>query len=137
VDVKPGLLTTTPEVASDFLKRARRPGLSEATGPDRRVPVSTDGGTHPRWNPNGRELFYRNENKMMVVDVPTTSNRALSKPRVLFEQRYAFGSAQTVANYDVSLDGERFIMIKDDSASGRINVVLNWTEELKRLVPTQ
>ena len=33
-------------------------------------------------------------------------------------------------------DGARFVMVKDDSASGRINVVLNWTEELKRLVPT-
>ncbi len=40
-------------------------------------------------------------------------------------------------NYDVSPDGERFVMVKDDSASGRINVVLNWLEELKRLVPTK
>jgi eukaryotic-like serine/threonine-protein kinase len=105
-------------------------------GPDRKVPVSTEGGTHPRWNRNGKELFYRNGNKMMVVDVSTTPNFGLSRPRILFEQRYAFGSAQTVANYDVSPDGERFVMVKDDSASGRINVVLNWLEELKRLVPT-
>jgi len=55
---------------------------------------------------------------------------------VLFEQRYAFGSAQTVANYDVSPDGQRFVMVKDDSASGRINLVLNWFEELKRLAPS-
>ena len=105
-------------------------------GPDRRVQVSTVGGTHPRWNRNGKELFYRNGNKMMVVDVSTTPDLGLSRPRILFEQRYAFGSAQTVANYDVSPDGERFVMVKDDSASGRINVVLNWLEELKRLVPT-
>ena len=104
-------------------------------GPDRK-PVSTEGGTHPRWNRNGKELFYRNGNKMMVVDVSTTPDLGLSRPRILFEQRYAFGSAQTVANYDVSPDGERFVMVKDDSASGRINVVLNWLEELKRLVPT-
>ena len=61
----------------------------------------------------------------------------LSTPRVLFEQRYAFGTAQTLANYDVSPDGQRFVMVKDDSVSGRINLVLNWFEELKRLVPTQ
>ena len=61
----------------------------------------------------------------------------LSTPRVLFEQRYAFGTAQTLANYDVSPDGHRFVMVKDDSASGRINLMLNWFEELKRLVPTQ
>jgi len=105
-------------------------------GPDRKVPVSTEGGTHPRWNRNGKELFYRNGNKMMVVDVSATPDLGLSRARILFEQRYAFGSAQTVANYDVSPDGERFVMVKDDSASGRINVVLNWLEELKRLVPT-
>jgi eukaryotic-like serine/threonine-protein kinase len=105
-------------------------------GPDRRMQVSTEGGTHPRWNRNGKELFYRNGNKMMVVDVSASPDLRLSRPRVLFEQRYAFGSAQTVPNYDVSPDGERFVMVKDDSASGRINVVLNWLEELKRLVPT-
>jgi Tol biopolymer transport system component len=103
-------------------------------GPDRRIPVSTEGGTHPRWSRNGKELFYRNGNKMMVVDVSATPDLRLSRPRVLFEQRYAFGTAQTVPNYDVSPDGERFVMVKDDS-SGRVNVVLNWLEELKRLVP--
>jgi hypothetical protein len=74
---------------------------------------------------------------MMVVDVSTRPDLSLSTPRVLFEQRYAFGSAQTVANYDVSPDGQRFLMVKDDSASGRFNLVLNWHEELKRLVPTR
>ena len=55
----------------------------------------------------------------------------------LFEQRYAFGSAQTIANYDVSPDGQRFVMVKDDSASGRLSIVLNWFEELKERVPAQ
>jgi hypothetical protein len=40
----------------------------------------------------------------------------------------------STANYDVAPDG-RFVMIKDEAASGRLYVVLNWTEELKRLVP--
>ena len=72
---------------------------------------------------------------MMVVDVPTSPDLKLSTPRALFEQRYAFGSAQTVPNYDVSPDGQRFLMIKDESSSGRLNIVLNWFEELNRLVP--
>ena len=38
---------------------------------------------------------------------------------------------------DYGPNGERFLMVKDESASGRLNVVLNWTEELKRLVPTK
>ena len=104
-------------------------------GPDRRIQVSTQGGTHPRWNRNGKEIFYRTGNKMMVVDVSTSPDLKLSTPRVLFEQRYAFGSAQTVANYDVSPDGQRFLMVKDESSSGRLNIVLNWFDELNRLVP--
>ena len=74
---------------------------------------------------------------MMVVDVSTTPDLRLSTPRVLFEQRYAFGSAQTVPNYDVSPDGQRFVMVKDDAASGRVNVVLGWVDELKRLAPAK
>jgi serine/threonine protein kinase/Tol biopolymer transport system component len=106
-------------------------------GPDRKKQVSTQGGTHPKWNRNGKELFYRVGNKMMVVDVSPGPDLTLSQPRVLFEQRYAFGSAQTIPNYDVSPDGQRFVMVKDDSASGRLNIVLNWFEELKALVPTK
>ena len=104
-------------------------------GPDRKLPVSTQGCTHPLWSRNGKELFYRNGNKMMVVDVSASPDLTLSQPRMLFEQRYAFGSPQTIPNYDVSLDGQRFVMVKDDSSSGRLNIVLNWFDELKRLAP--
>jgi eukaryotic-like serine/threonine-protein kinase len=105
-------------------------------GPDRKMQVSTQGGTHPKWNRNGKEMFYRVGNKMIVVDVATSPDLTISQPRVLFEQRYAFVS-QTIPNYDVSPDGQRFVMVKDDSASGRLNIVLNWFEELKHLVPTK
>ena len=43
----------------------------------------------------------------------------------------------TTPNYDVSPDGQRFVMVKDESRSGRLNVVLNWSEELKAKVPTK
>src|SRR5262249_45086497 len=71
-------------------------------GLDRKTQVSTEGGTAPIWNPSGRELFYLNDNKMMVVDVTTSSELALSAPRLLFEQRHSFGGNATNANYDVS-----------------------------------
>jgi hypothetical protein len=51
----------------------------------------------------------------------------------LFDKPYAFGAGVTVPNYDVSPDGQRFVMVKEESGAGRLNVVLNWTEELKRL----
>jgi hypothetical protein len=71
---------------------------------------------------------------MMVVDVSAGADLTLSPPRRLFEQRYVFQNV-SLANYDLSADGEQFLMVKDEAGSGRLNVVLNWTEELKRLVP--
>ena len=73
---------------------------------------------------------------MMVVDVSTSPRLVLSQPRQLFEQPHGFFTI-TVPNYDVSLDGQRFLREKDESGSQRLNLVLNWTEEVKRLVPTK
>jgi serine/threonine-protein kinase len=105
-------------------------------GPDRRWQLSSQGGTQPLWNRNGSEIFYRMGNKMMVVDVSAGVDRLLSPARQLFDQRYVFQNI-SAANYDVSPDGQRFVMIKDEAGSGRLNVVLNWTQELKRLVPVR
>src|SRR5262249_25747365 len=106
-------------------------------GPDRRWPVSTPGGRFPVWRRDGKELFYRAGNKMMAVAVTIRSDEViLSAPRLLFDRQYPF-EASTIPNYDVSLDGTKFLMVKDDVGAGRLNVILNWTEELKRLAPTR
>jgi dipeptidyl aminopeptidase/acylaminoacyl peptidase len=105
-------------------------------GPGGKYQISTDGGTEPVWNPKGGELFYRQGDKMMAVGVTTQPNFSAGKPRMLFEGPYLL-SPQTFPNYDVSPDGQRFLMLKatgQAQASTQINVVLNWTEELKRLV---
>jgi serine/threonine-protein kinase len=104
---------------------------------DRRWTVSTQGGTQPVWSPDGKEIFYRNADKMMVVDVTTSPEVKLSTPRVLFEQRYAYGAGITIPNYDVMPDGQHFIMVKDEITGGRLNVVLNWFTELSRLSPAR
>jgi hypothetical protein len=104
-------------------------------GPDRKWLVSTRTATYPLWNRIGRELFYRSGDQMLVVEVSTGPDLALSPPRVLFEQRYSTGSGASISHFDISPDGERFVMVKDDAA-GRLNVVLNWIEELKARVPT-
>jgi len=72
---------------------------------------------------------------MMVVAVSTSPDVTLSEPRPLFEQQYTFGAGITIPNYDVTPDGQRFVMVKEESTARRLNVVLNWFEELKRLVP--
>ena len=108
-------------------------------GPGGKWQISTDGGNEPVWNRGGRELFYRNGDKMMAVDVTTQPGFSAGKPKMLFEGRYALSTA-TIPNYDDSPDGQRFLMLKpvqqEQAAPMQINVVLNWTEELKRLVPT-
>jgi Tol biopolymer transport system component len=106
-------------------------------GPERKWQVSTEGGTQAIWNPNGKEIFYRNGDKMIAVAMSAAPDVALSPPRLLFEQRFAFGAGITIANYDVSRDGQQFIMVKDESTAGRLNVVLNWFSDLERLAPAR
>ena len=101
--------------------------------------ISTEGGTAPLWARNGHELFYLNGDKMMAVDITTEPSFQAGTPRMLFEENYVRRNNEP--NYDVSLDGERFVMIQaseeqDSPAPQQINVVLNWFEELKRRVPT-
>ena len=98
--------------------------------------ISTEGGREPVWARNTRELFYRNGGKMMVVNIMTQPTFNAAKPKLLFEGHYAADSFPH-RNYDVTPDGQRFVMVKpseEELAATQINVVLNWFEELKRRV---
>jgi len=73
---------------------------------------------------------------MMAVDVMAQPIFSAGKPRMLFQGEYYVGSS---TNYDISPDGQRFLMIKPSeqaASAAQINVVLNWSEELKRRVPS-
>jgi serine/threonine protein kinase/Tol biopolymer transport system component len=111
--------------------------LRPFSGPGAKHPVSTEGGREPVWSADGSELFYRSGDKVMAVAVETEPDLTTGTPRVLFEGPYVMylGGGN---NYDVSPDGRRFLMIRRElgPAPRQINVVLNWAEELKRLVPT-
>ncbi len=105
-------------------------------GPGGKWPISTEGGTEPRWSADGRELFYRLGDKMMVVEVRSEPAFSSERPQLVFEVPYLRDQFGT-SNYDISPDGQRFLMIKEEGGQqAQINVVLNWFEELKRLVPT-
>ncbi len=84
----------------------------------------------PVWSPDGSELFYFDSHgkKMMVVSVQMEPEFKASRPRVLFEGPYS-------PRFDNSPDGQRFLMIKTETEAVPIHVVLNWFEELDRLVP--
>jgi len=102
------------------------PDLGEAT------PVSTNGGNVPHWSRTGREIFFRAGDALMAADIETTPRLRASPPRHLFGGAYA-GAARS-PDFDVSLDGKRFVMVKSDEASvlNQLTVVENWAEELKR-----
>jgi eukaryotic-like serine/threonine-protein kinase len=108
-------------------------------GPGGKWQISTEGGTEPLWNPNGRELFYRSGDRMMAVEITTQPRFSAGKPKVLFAGQFQPSPSPVPnANYDVSPDGQRFLMLKlggQDQAPTQINVVLNWFEELRQKVP--
>ena len=102
-------------------------------GPNRWT-ISTAGGAEPLWSPDGSELFYRNGDEMMVVAIETEPELALGVPRALF--RKAFRVTPDPRNYDVSSDGQRFVMVEGGAETTEIRIVLNWFEELERLAPS-
>ena len=83
------------------------------------------------------ELFYRVGNQLCVVDVETEPGFEAWTPRLLFEASYDSQLVSGDSNYDVSADGQHFLMVQGGAAAGAPGyvVVQNWFEELKRLVP--
>jgi Tol biopolymer transport system component len=80
-------------------------------GPGGKYQISTEGGTEPVWNRNGRELFYRSGDKMMAAEINTRGSFSAGKPKVLFAGQYQPSQNPVPsANYDVSSDGQRFLM---------------------------
>jgi serine/threonine protein kinase len=105
--------------------------------------ISTSGGESPMWSRDGRELFYRNGSAVMAVPIDTKSTFSAGKPKMLFQGNYVTGYGESPA-WDISPDGKLFLMIKSPQAtpssagaSRRINIVLNWIDELKQRVPVK
>jgi len=101
--------------------------------------VSEGGGYGPLWSPKGRELFYRNGESVMAVAVETEPIfKTVQKPKELFKKRLFYGSYYNTMYplWDISPKDNRFLMVKEITSGGprKINVVLNWTEELKQKV---
>ena len=106
-------------------------------GPGGKEQISTEGGTEAVWSRTGRELFYRNRDKMMAVAVTTEPTFSAAKPRLLFEGRYEMGPVPGMVNYHVSRDGERLLMVKGRpaSVSPGLDIVQNWFSDLSRRAP--
>ena len=96
-----------------------------------------EGGGEPVWSPDGTELFYRSGNQLIAVPIQTEPTFSAGRPTPLFEKAYVSGGIAAIPHYDISPDGQRFLMVKQEQGESQIHVVLNWFEELKRLVPTE
>jgi len=97
--------------------------------------VAADGVREPLWSPAGDEIFYRNDaDEMVAVAVETNPTFALLGTQTLFDASQYRNESNHRA-YDVSADGQRFLMIREAAQVGDLVWVQNFFEELKARVP--
>jgi Tol biopolymer transport system component len=112
--------------------------------------VSIDGGDSPLWSPDGRELFFRNGDDAFAATVRTDPAFSNESPKFLFRGAYVAASfvlgALELSPWDIHPNGKKFLMIKPPSSGSttseapgprKINIVVNWFEELKQKVPVK
>jgi serine/threonine-protein kinase len=116
--------------------------VSPFSGPDReRMIVSTDGGTQPRWSPDGREIFFVGlDGILMSAPVRTDTSIRVGVPSRVLPRPYfnGLGLVERPDTFDVAPDGQRFLMLKQSanpnqpSEAARVVVTKNWAEQLRR-----
>jgi serine/threonine-protein kinase len=103
-----------------YVRRLNDPGAG-------RTQVSVDGGEEPLFSRAGRELFYRTgRGEMFVATYDGNAGFVVRERRLLFN-RATFGTDAYHRAYDVTRDGQRFLMV--NRAVGDISeliIVLNW-----------
>jgi Tol biopolymer transport system component len=97
-------------------------------GPGAQVPVSLQGGTEPAWSRNGRELFYRAGDTLMVASITSAPTFAVTARRALFSG--SFLSSGRFREYDVAPDGQHFVMVGGAAARSTLIALDNVFERL-------
>ena len=95
--------------------------------------LSTDGGSQPIWRRDGKELFFlAPDRKLMAVPVTSGATFIRGSPHALFETRMRPTYAPYPVNYDVTSDGQRFLIdsVRPDTGP-TISIVVNWTAALE------
>ena len=97
-------------------------------------PISSQGGDHPRWAPTGDELFFWNHQTLMSSRVVLSETFSREPAKRLFDMP----EVQVGSLYVVAPEGNKFLVAlkNPDWPASEIIVIENWTEELKRLAPT-
>jgi serine/threonine-protein kinase len=100
------------------------------SGAGGRIKISSDGGAEPVWARGGRELFYRQGNQFLSVDVRTEPSLDAGSPRVLFSGEYRPGGREDAPfGYDVSRDGNTIYAVRELPApevERHLAIVTNW-----------
>ena len=89
-----------------------------------RYPISLEGGTEPAWSPRGGELFYRNGPALIAVELRTSNALEVVRRTPLFSAA-DYASDLTHRVYDVTPDGEHFVLVRDQSRTSHLTVTLN------------
>ena len=101
--------------------------MTTAPEPGGKWQISTEGGEAPLWGPDGREIFYRKDQKVLSAGLKFSPAFSASKPEALFEGEYAIG-------WTIAPDGRRFLMAKEEGAASvpnHLDLVVGWLEEVK------
>jgi Tol biopolymer transport system component len=109
-------------------------------GPGGKWQISTGGGVIPTWSRNGKELFYRTLDHKIMMLTYTASGDSFHADKPQLWAPGQFTDRGINFNFDLHPDGKRFAVLKgpgtEAPAVNKVNIVLNWFEELKRSVPT-
>jgi Periplasmic component of the Tol biopolymer transport system len=143
-----GDTTSRPIAASEFVEAQQRFSpdghwialVTDASGtsevvvqpfprPGARVQVSAGGGSEPVWSRDGKRIFYRDGRNLMAASISTTPALTVTGRTAVFPDDYMFAQAPH-ANYDVSLDGSRFLMVKS-AERPELFVAYGWGSELR------
>jgi tRNA A-37 threonylcarbamoyl transferase component Bud32 len=111
-------------------------------GPGAKVQISNGGGIDPVWRRDGRELFYRSGDRMMAVTVSPGDVFSSTRPVELWRGPYSPGMSTscgapglTSSNYDVTPDGQRFLMIRDEddvtATPNTVVLVVDFAREMR------
>jgi len=110
-------------------------------GPGGKWLISQEGGIAPLWTRDGKQLFYYQADggQIWAVDIRTNGGFSASKPRLLFKAT-GWLAGGPIRTWDVSPDGQRFLMVKLDEVKPtpvtEMVLVTNWSQDLQHLSST-
>ena len=121
-----------PLATHPYVQRFYGGDSPKLSGEPRRV--SRDGGNGPRWRRDGKEIFFLSADRhIMAATVKLGTEIEFGQPTALFQLPTSYRSfAPVTVGYEVSPDGQRFLVPIRKSAGPPLQVVVNWQAGLKK-----